>query len=139
MSLHPEPVLDEATDEAQLFSVLGVLPSAPKELMVEVYWHLAGRVLTSAQRPPNADRELRRLNDAYATIMHADRSAQAEAVAEPHPAAGDGLAGDEAPSLWPRIWRRDHPAASPRSDPWRVLHLQPGASADVVDLAYDIG
>jgi len=123
-------------EQVDPYEVLGVLPSAPKDLIVEVYWHLAGRLLASGQRPEELSRELDELNSAYAAIMHPEPAGQATSAGSSGATNGHGERGS-----WFGIRRsaaEGRPASSSSPGPWERLHLEPSAPPEVVELAYGI-
>jgi len=58
--------------------VLHLLPSAPHELVVEVYWHLVHRLRIAGDSDPAAGAALDRLNQAYAELMGRAEPAQSD-------------------------------------------------------------
>ncbi len=121
------------------FQALHLRPTAPQELIVEVYWHLVHRLQLAARQHPSLRSSLDQLNEAYAAIVgHQDHGSQR---------TGDGHAikrhtRKRAPSktsTWlGRLLRREgrgrFSAATPQ--PWELLHLDPSAPPDIVELAY---
>jgi hypothetical protein len=94
------------------YDVLHVLPSAPHDLIAEIYWYLVGDLRPGSCPRPMLQARLRELNEAYSTVM-------AQGVRGPAYACG-----------WQG--RRGRPPSSP----WQILHVTPGASPDVVGLAH---
>lgn len=124
---------NEAPAQTDPRQVLHLLRSAPQELIVEVYWHLVHRLQSEAHEDPSARLRLEQMNQAYAVLVgHRDRL--------------DGET-DESHKASPRtstwlgrlLGRRDTARErSSRRSPsaWELLHLEPSAPPDIVELAY---
>ena len=119
--------------------VLHLLPSAPQELIVEVYWHLVHRLQAEAQRDPSLRSRLEQLNEAYAAIASRRQRAWDPADASSLSRLADERRA-EATSKGPwlrRLFSRQataQPSFSP--SPWELLHVVPSAPPDIVELAY---
>jgi len=98
------------------YRVLYVAPSAPQDLIVELYWHLVRHTHDSDQ---DADERLRELNEAYGAILHAEQAARDR----PHAGLSSFAPAQEAPR-------------SNGRSPWKLLHLHPEAPPHVIDVAY---
>ena len=110
------------------YEVLGLLPSAPQELVVEVYWHSVGQIRANGVQDPDSREALERLNNAYALLSNGSGSQE---ISEPQ-----ALVEEHKRGLFARIKRQrpNEPTAS--VDHWRRLTVAPSASGDVIDLAY---
>lgn len=124
--------------EMNPYQTLHLLPSAPHDLVVEVYWHLVHQLQVAAREDLSLGPSLDELNRAYSQLV--DPDARAENEAEP---ADSHELLDQAATTQPqtdtalsRLWkRRVTPRPRPVS-PWEILHLHPQAPPDVVELAY---
>ena len=111
------------------YGTLHLLPSAPQDLVIEVYWHLADEERRTVD-PADSSR-LRALNEAYATIFDTSRPADAANTAD-----------DQArtrPSPSRRHWfrQREQPEpAGPAPDAYQLLRIDASAPAHVIELAY---
>jgi len=110
--------------------VLHLLPSAPHELVVEVYWHLVHRLRVAGDSDPAAGAALDRLNQAYAELMGRGEPTQSDQH-------------DRQPANAPPGKRRSPSKSGPEANepvpvrrPWEVLHVQADAPENIVDMAY---
>jgi hypothetical protein len=92
------------------YRVLYVMPTAPQELIVELYWHLV-RKANSGQ---TGGRPLLQLNEAYGSILQAQRPMR------------------DPPGRTPS---QDDANAAGQS-PWAILHVRREAPPDVIEAAY---
>ena len=116
--------------ETDAHRVLHLLPSAPHELVVEVYWHLVHRLRIAGDSDPAAGAALDRLNQAYAELM--GRAEPAQSDQHDREPAGAPPGKRQSPS-------KSGPAVNeplPVRKPWEVLHVQPDAPESIVDMAY---
>lgn len=111
--------------EASPYEALHLLPSAPHELVVEMYWHLVHQIRAQHQD----DARLNQMNMAYAALARSEGGASG-AVAGSAPERPRGPT-----SIWPRR-QRDGREPPQRRNPYEVLCVSPGAPADVIELAY---
>ena len=105
------------------YEALYVLPHAPHELVVEIYWHLVEDLQHRVKDDPRVRARLRELNEAYAAIVGGEAAPPEAPAREETEEKGRGL------------FRRREKKPDQRS-PWQVLHLRPGAPLGVVDLAH---
>ena len=124
--------------EMNPYQTLHLLPSAPRDLIVEVYWHLVHQLQVAAREDLSLRPRLDELNQAYSQLVDPDARGENEA----DPADSHELQDQEATApprtdiALSRLWKR---GVSPRPrpvSPWEILHLHPQAPPDVVELAY---
>lgn len=122
VELHDRPA------EVNPHQVLYLLPSAPLDLIVEVYWHLVHQLQVAAGENPHLRIKLDGLNEAYAMLASPHINKRSEGPASVENGKPTGLS---------RFWKRQTTDSRPTSrHPWQILHLDPTAPRDVVDLAY---
>ncbi len=110
------------------YEVLGLLPSAPQELVVEVYWHTVGQIRSNGVHDADSREALQRLNDAYAFLSKGD--------GPPEAIDSQTLVEEQNRGLFQRFMRQQPKHPTVAVDQWRSLTVAPSASSDVVDLAY---
>lgn len=139
MSLCPQAEPGERSSGTNPFQVLQLLPSAPQELVVEVYWHLVHQLQAAAQDDPGVRRKLDELNEAYAAAVDRSRPVRDEACADRfgEPVDKNQIAASRRATWLGGLWKRQVTRSSPRPSPWRTLQLDPEAPPDVVELAYN--
>jgi len=120
--------------ETNPFRVLHLRPSAPRELVVEVYWHLVEQVQVAARQDPRQRVRLDELNRAYASL--ADPGGEVAGYGEYFDRFGDTGDGQaaSAKARWFRkakVLRR-----SQQFGPWELLHLDGSAPPEVVERVY---
>ncbi len=127
---------EEGVPAASPHGILHLLPTAPQELIVEVYWHLVGQLQAEGKERPEVRRALDDLNEAYRALMtrpdQDESESPAEAIRSTHEAASHSR------RAWPmRYFRRPQPEnLRHQGSPWELLHLDPGAPPGVVELAF---
>lgn len=136
MTTYPSEKLDERSSESSSFQVLHLLPSAPQELIEEVYGHLVHQLQAARRDTPSVRARLDELSEAYAIAVDAKGRAKADGL------AGLSEAGGQNPStvLRPRaphngLRERRAAGSSLQLGPWELLHLHPDAPSDIVKLA----
>ena len=107
-----ELLITQAPTGRDPYEVLHVLPSAPHDLIAEVYGHLVRELRPGSCPQPLLQSRLRELNEAYSTIM-----------------------AQGARRLVQVCGRQGRPGQPP-SSPWQILHVTPGAPPDVLELAH---
>ena len=117
------------------YEVIGLLPAAPQELVVEAYWHLAYGLQGAAETDSNAKAMLVRLNRAYAVLVSSNNQAgnghPTHRLDERREDAGVKRVG------WlGRVLRKSPEAAVAAPSHWETLQLSPSAPREVVELAY---
>lgn len=123
---------------ADPFRTLYLVPTAPHELVVQVYWHLIHRVRAEAKENPSAGSRLDRLNEAYAALVGPSR----EPTTKPHVELGREEAAERVKTgRHLEAWLRRRPKRQPveseaKVSPWAVLRVSPEAPTEIVDLAY---
>ena len=136
---HLQPVeTSRRSLETDPYQTLHLIPSAPHDLIVEVYWHLVHHFQEAAREDVSLRPRLDELNQAYAQLVDPDARAEPAAdLADWHglldqPATTPPRTDSRFGRLWKRpVTRRPRPVS-----PWEILHLHPEAPADVVELAY---
>lgn len=122
--------------ETDPFRVLFLTPSAPQELVVEVYWHLAQQCQDEARADPDQRSRLDQLSRAYATISS---QLGKRANAAEGPPSAEGMTSTSGTRGWLPWRRKKHVEHVARvRTPWELLRVEPGAPAGVLDLAYDL-
>ncbi len=132
MSQNGQTALAERSPGANPYPALHVLPSAPQELIVEVYWHLVYRLQEEGAGDPTVGPRLEALNQAYARVIDPTTRAIYEEY-RPRAPKQDEAAGRGSRRL---LGKRPPQAAPPAPAPWEVLRLAPDAPKTIVDLAY---
>lgn len=137
--VRPRPAdSEEEISEHRPFQRLHLLPSAPYQLVNEVYWHLAHQLGAAGRKSAIANAELTRLNGAYEQILQLDRRMKDE--------AWEVYIGEEGtrrrPSWLPTgtirgwLWQRVNQEERLPSKPWALLHVDPDAPPDIIELAF---
>ena len=126
---------EEMVADQSAFDVIGLLPAAPQELVVEAYWHLAYGLQRAAETDSNAKAMLARLNRAYAVLVSSNNQAgngnPTHELDERREDAGVKRVG------WlGRILRNAPEAAVAAPSHWEALQVSPSAPREVVELAY---
>ena len=119
------------------FEVLGLLPTAPHDLVIEAYWDSAHRLQGAASTDPSAQALLVRLNQAYAWLTHPDDEQRANLLPQPSFENGHAAARTERRSWLARLLKRAPNPVQAAPNHWELLHILPSASPDLVKLAYD--
>ena len=127
------PQLTQAESEAlspetDPFRELHLLRTAPQELVVEVYWHIVQQLQKGSVDDPDLRTRLDKLNEAYSRILGPETS--------PILDGRDELGNEGGPGKKSWLPFRGAKQQSRQQSPWGLLHLDPGAPPDVVDLAY---
>lgn len=117
------------------YEVIGLLPAAPQELVVEAYWHLAYHLQRAAETDSNARTMLVRLNRAYAVLVSSNNQAgngnPTHRLDERREDAGVKRVG------WlGRVLGNSPEAAVAAPSHWEALQVSPSAPREVVELAY---
>lgn len=135
MCQEPPPESEEGTSKGSPHKTLHLLPSAPRELVVEVYWHLVGQLQAAAKETPHLRGLLDDLNEAYRVLM-TEVSQDSGGPAAPAQRRG-GSASAPLSRGWSlrRFRRQQEESAAPEASPWELLHIDRDAPADLVDLA----
>ncbi len=109
----------------QALQALYLLPSAPRALVIDVYWHLVSRLGSKARSDPGQRAQLEALHGAYRVLMDAGfrLSPGAAAGGWIFPAGISTLHGGSGATRTVRV------------SPWQALHVLPDAPPDVVELA----
>ncbi len=119
------------------YEVLGLLPSAPQELVVEVYWESVHRLRASIANDAERRQALASLNGAYATICGETDETGSEGSVTPSNGAADATAPGGKPTLLQRLLGRDsEDDVRLKDDCWQVLSVAPSAAPEVLELAF---
>jgi curved DNA-binding protein CbpA len=128
---------DERSAELNAYELLHLLPSAPQELIVEVYWRLVHQLQAAAREDLNLRPKLDQLNEAYAAVVDPEARAEYELYRARSPGPVDAAeAGSRTGGVLRRLWKRQPARSSPQCNPWQFLHLDPNAPPDIAELAY---
>lgn len=119
---------NERPSEADPFRELHLQSTAPQELVVKVYWHIVDQLLKGSGDDPGLRTRLPRLNEAYSRILVRKTGPILEGRNE------QGTGGASVKMSW--LPFRSPKQRSRQQSPWDLLHIDPGAPPDVVDLAY---
>ena len=119
------------------FEVLGLLQTAPHDLVMEAYWDSAHRLQGAASTDPSAQALLVRLNQAYAWLTHPDDEQRANLLPQPSFENGHAAARTERRSWLARLLKRAPNPVQAAPNHWELLHILPSASPELVKLAYD--
>ena len=119
------------------FEVLGLLPTAPHDLVVEVYWHSAHRLQGAASTDPSAQALLVRLNQAYAWLTNPGDDQRANLLQRPSLEKHYETVATKRRGWLARLMRRAPKSVQASPNHWGLLDLLPSASPELVKLAYD--
>ncbi|MCH7699227.1 MAG: hypothetical protein IH865_09865 [Chloroflexi bacterium] len=127
---------EEMVVDRSAFEVIGLLPAAPQELVVEAYWHLAFHLQRAAETDSNAQAMLVRLNRAYEVLVSSNVQAgngnPTHQLDERRKDAGVKRVG------WlGRVLRHSPEGAVAAPSQWEALQVSPSAPREVVELAYE--
>src|SRR3990172_693643 len=132
-----------APNPPDFYRLLQVDPDAPEEVVVEAYWHLAGRLQSSRQAVPALREHLNALNEAYATLVNSERRKAYDAVLP----RVSRLRQERARAIQ-AVGCRRWPAPPARRAPWRrtprlpdyyaALCVDPRAEPAIIELAYSV-
>src|SRR3972149_4567035 len=120
--------------ETNPFRVLHLRPSAPRELIVEVYWHLVEQVQAAARQDVGQRARLDELNNAYAALAdpRGDVAGYGEYI-DRFGEFGDGQAASRKP--W-GLGKEKPSRQLQRFSPRELLHLDGSAPPEVVERVY---
>ncbi len=119
------------------FEVLGLLPTAPHDLVIEAYWHSAHRLQGAASTDPSAQALLVRLNRAYAWLTNPGDDQRAKLLQRPSLEKHHETVTTERRGWLARLLRRAPKPVQASANHWELLHVLPSASPELVKLAYD--
>ena len=119
------------------FEVLGLLPNAPHDLVIEAYWHSAHRLQGAASTDPSAQAMLVRLNRAYAWLTGPGDDQRATLQQRPALENGQVAAQAERRGWLARLLKRAPQPEQASANHWELLHILPSTSPELVKLAYD--
>ena len=119
------------------FEVLGLLPTAPHDLVIEAYWHSAHRLQEAASTDPSAQALLVRLNQAYAWLTDPGDDQRAKLLRRPLLEKQPETATTERRGWLARLLKSAPKSAQASPNHWELLHILPSASPELVKLAYD--
>ncbi len=119
------------------FEVLGLLPTAPHDLVVEVYWHSAHRLQGAASTDPSAQAMLVRLNQAYAWLTNPGDDQRANLLQHPSLEKHYETVTTKRRGWLARLMRGAPKPVQASPNHWELLDLLPSASPELVKLAYD--
>lgn len=123
--------LEGQPPEPDPFRELHLLPTAPQELVVEVYWHMVQRLQQGTLDTPELRSELNRVNEAYSRILRPHSDSVADGIDEQR---DESRGAASTKKSWLPFRSTRH--SQRQLNPWGLLHLDPGAPSDIVDLAY---
>ncbi len=119
------------------FEVLGLLPTAPHELVIEAYWHSAHRLQGAASTDPSAQALLVRLNRAYAWLTDPGDDQRAKLLRHPPLEKHHETVTTERRGWLARLLKSAPEPVQASPNHWELLHILPSASPELVKLAYD--
>ena len=119
------------------FEVLGLLPTAPHDLVVEVYWHSAHRLQGAASTDPSAQAMLVRLNQAYAWLTNPGDDQRPNLLQHPSLEKHYETVTTKRRGWLARLMRGAPKSVQASPNHWELLDLLPSASPELVKLAYD--
>ncbi len=129
--LEPEPAPTPEPPPADVYRLLQVLPTAPRDLIDEAYWVLGARAMHMPTAGGHSARYIAALNWAYETAT------RAWAVRVLHDEAGEPT--PEPPQrAWPKFFRSRTPEERPSPKHlsyYDLLCVQPYADPKIIDLA----
>ena len=130
-------VLDTEGVAEDYFEVLGLLPTAPHELVTEAYWLSAHRFQGAASTDLSAQAMLVRLNQAYARLTGPGEDQRARLLRRPALEKHHEAVSTERRGWRARLLKRAPKPTQALPSHWELLHISPSASPEVVKLAYD--
>ncbi len=130
-------VMDTERVAEDYFGVLGLLPTAPHELVIEAYWHSAHRLQGAASTDPSAQAMLVRLNQAYAWLTDPGDDQSAKLLRRPLLEKQPETVTTERRGWLARLLKSAPKSAQASPNHWELLHIVPSASPELVKLAYD--
>lgn len=126
---------EEMVVDRSAFEVIGLLPAAPHELVVETYWHLAHHLQRAAETDSNARTMLVRLNRAYAVLVSSNDQAGNGNRTHRFDEHREDVAVKRVGWL-ARVLGNSPEAAAAAPSHWEALQVSPSAPLEVVELAY---
>lgn len=132
-----------ATASPDFYRLLQLDPDAPRELIAEAYWYLAGRLQVGRQERPGLREQLDALNEAYATLISPERrkiyDATIPRVRKLRRERARAVEKGSRRSWVPLLARRRTPRGLARSiDYYAVLYLDPATEPAIVHRAYSV-
>ena len=124
--------------EHRPFKCLHLLPSAPHQLVTEVYWHLAHQLDAVPQDREVGASPLALLNRAYEQILRLDRRMIDEKWEVYISEEGTRRRPSWLPAGTVRgwLWQKLNEPRQTAYEPWSLLHVDPSAPPDIVELAF---
>lgn len=134
---------DPPTAPPDYYQLLQVDPDAPRELIVEAYWYLAGRLHASRHDTPGLRERLEALNEAYAKLVSPEqRSAYDATLPRVRKLRQERSRALEAARRrsWVSILARGRPSRRRpgRFDYYAALYVDPSAEPAIVSKAHSV-
>jgi len=130
-------------EETDHYRLLRIDPDAPRELIVEAYWYVAGKLRAEQAVRKGVERDLNAANAAYAELVDAERRRAYDAtvprVQELRRARAEAKAKEQHSPLFVRLLRRPSAQRSQLSaDYYAILSVDPQAEAPLIARAHAI-